>query len=433
MIPSNKSAKTQEIKQEHYLKAVTELGDTRPIVAACDIYSQTGIKLVAEGIHISSKLHDRLVHHKLMPALDHALKMDGMLDFAQIQADVLELIKTNDKLAKVANDLNHTALYEQIANDFPLPTPLAFKLTVAKEKFPHIYLHSLLLMVLSVYLGRCDSLSMREEEHLAIAALFHDIGLLHIDPKLLEPSHIMSSAEKRHLYAHPLIAYLLLGEFPELPRTIADAVLEHHERMDGSGYPRGLHSENISRLGQILAVAELAAKAFDSADNKLPWKKLDVMLKLNSRKYGSGLIGHLNIFRDNASDTNLNGQETAQLVEQVNLIAKLFDDFNRHSGPANRDPVFHFAQTRLAELQLSLFEAGFDPRNPHALTQMIMDDPSCTAEYAPLLGEAIWQFNSLILEISRQWPETAEKSEHENAKSEHPWLGETKRILFAAG
>lgn len=433
MTPNNHSAKTQEIKQEHYLKAVTELGDTRPIVTACDIYSQTGIKLLAEGIHISSKLHDHLVHHKLMPPLDHALKMEGMLDFAQVQADVLELMANNDKLSKVASALHQTALYQQLAIDFPLPRPLAFKLTVAKEKFTRIYKHSLLLMILSVYLGRCDSLSMREEEYIAIAALFHDIGLLHIDPQLLEPSHIMSSAERRHLYAHPLIAYLLLGEFPELPRTVADAVLEHHERMDGSGYPRGLHSENISRLGQILAVAELAAKAFDSADNKLPWKKLDVMLKLNSRKYGSGLIGHLNIFRDNASDTNLNGQETAQLVEQVNLVAKLFDDFNRHSGPANRDPVFHFAQTRLAELQLSLFEAGFDPRNPNALIQMIMDDPSCTTEYAPLLGEAIWQFNSLILEISRQWPEPAEKSAHEKAKSEHPWLGEMKMVLFAAG
>jgi HD-GYP domain-containing protein (c-di-GMP phosphodiesterase class II) len=430
---SPKLSKAQEIKQEHYLKAVTELGDVRTISAACDIYSQTGIKLLAEGILISSKLYDHLIHHKLIPDLDHALKMDGMLDFAQIQADVLELIETNDKLIKVAPALQQTVLYQQIAAGFQLPHPLAFKLTVAKEKFNRIYKHSLMLLILSVYLGRCDSLSLREEEHLAIAALFHDIGLLHIDPALLEPSHIMSSAERRHLYAHPLIAYLLLGEFPELPRAIADAVLEHHERMDGSGYPRGLHSENISRLGQILAVAELAAKAFDSSDSKLPWKKLDVMLKLNSRKYGSGLIGHLNIFRDSASDAGPDGQETAQLIAQVNLIAKLFDEFNRHSGPANRDPVFHFAQTRLAELQLSLFEAGFDPRNPNALNQMIMDDPSCTAEYAPLLGEVVWQFNSLVLEISRQWPEPAEKSAQENAKTEHPWLGEMKMILFAAG
>jgi HD-GYP domain-containing protein (c-di-GMP phosphodiesterase class II) len=433
MTSSAKPPKTQEIKQEHYLKAVTELGDVRPIVTACDIYSQTGIKLLAEGIHISSKLYDHLIHHKLIPDLDHALKMEGMLDFTQIQADVLELIANNDKLAKVAPALHQTALYQQLATNFPLPAPLAFKLTVAKEKFARIYKHSLLLMVLSVYLGRCDSLPLRDEEHLAIAALFHDIGLLHIDPAFLEPSHIMTSAERRHLYAHPLIAYLLLGEFPELPRTIADGVLEHHERMDGSGYPRGLHSENISRLGQILAVAELAAKAFDSADSKLPWKKLDVMLKLNSRKYGAGLIGHLNIFRENASDAHPNGQETAQLVEQVNLVAKLFDEFNHHSGPANRDTVFHFAQTRLAELQLSLFEAGFDPRNPNALIQMIMDDPSCTAEYAPLLGEAIWQFNSLVLEISRQWPEPAEKLEHESANSEHPWLREMKMVLFAAG
>jgi len=252
------------INDEHYLRAVTELGDTRKIITTCDIYSQSGIKLVATGIQVTSELHEHLVKHKLLPALDVALSVENMLNSERILADALELIECNTTLGKVAQAINQGNSYRQIITDIRLPAPLAFKLTVAKEKFPRIYQHSLLLMVISVYLARCDGMSLHEEECVAMAALFHDIGLLHIDPKLLESSHVMNSAERQHLYAHPLTAYLLLSEFSGLPRLIANAVLEHHERMDGSGYPRGLHGDNISRYGQILAVAELAAKAFDS-------------------------------------------------------------------------------------------------------------------------------------------------------------------------
>lgn len=304
---------------------------------------------------------------------------------------------------------------------------------MAREKYHRIYQHSLLLLIISVYLARCDGMNSQEEEWVATAALFHDIGLLHIDPSLLDPSHVMSADERRHLYAHPLTAYLLLCEFPELPRHIADAVFEHHERMDGSGYPRGLHGKKISRYGQILAVVELAAKAFDFDHPGVPWKKLEVMLKLNSRRYEQGLIGHLNIFRDDlAAEQPSGSNDPERLVAQVRLIAKLFEDFNRHSDPNCRDKIYDFAQTRLAGLRLELFDAGFDPRNPEGLIQLFIDDPECMSEYAPLLNEALWRFKSLVLEISRHWPEESEKYDRESEKPEHAWLSEMKLLLFTA-
>ncbi|TAJ83670.1 MAG: HD domain-containing protein [Gallionellaceae bacterium] len=425
-------SETQQTHDEHYLRAVTGLGNTRKIVATCDIYSQSGIKLVAAGFHITSELYERLVMHKLLPPIDKALSVENMLNPERILADVLALLDHNDKLRMVGQVVNQGNSYHQIVTDIRLPSPLAFKLTVAKEQFPQIYQHSLLLMVISVYLARCDGKSLHEEEAVAIAALFHDIGLLHIDPRLLEPSHMMTPAERRHLYTHPLTAYLLLSEFPELPKLIANAVLEHHEMMDGSGYPRGLHGEKISRCGQILAVAELAAKAFDSDNPSVPWKKLEVMLKLNSRKYGPGLIGHLNILHTDVAQTSANENEPDRLVEQVKLIARLFDDFNHLADPQCNDPICDFAQTRLAELRLNLIGAGFDPRDPAGLIQMFMDDPGCMAGYEPILGEAIWQFKSLVLEISRQWAEEVEKSAAETDKTEHAWLNEMRLVLSAA-
>jgi HD-GYP domain-containing protein (c-di-GMP phosphodiesterase class II) len=414
---------------QHYLRAVTELGDTRKIVAHRDVYSQSGMKLVAAGIHITGDLYEHLVMHKMLPSLEMALAIENMLDQKAILQDVLELIQKNDKLKKMAGILGGGDRYRRIILAIQLPAPLAFKLTVAREKYHRIYQHSLRLLIISIYLAHCDGLDVQDEEWMVTAALFHDIGLLHIDPALLEPSHVMSAEERRHLYAHPLIAYLLLCEFPELPRQIADAVLEHHERMDGSGYPRGLHGEKISRYGQILAVAELAAKVSDAGHPDVPWKKLEMMLKLNSRRYGQGFVKHLNIFRDDAGEPS-ESHNPEPLIAQVNLIAGLFENFNQHSAPAQRDKIFDYAQTRLAMLRLSLFEAGFDPRDPEKLIQLFADDPDSMTEYAPLLDETLWRFKSLMQEISRLWPEESNKDDCGSEKLERAWLSEMKLLLL---
>jgi HD-GYP domain-containing protein (c-di-GMP phosphodiesterase class II) len=426
-------SENQSLHDEHYLRAVTELGNTRKIVSTSDIYAQNGIKLVAANVHITGELYERLVRHKLLTPIDKTLSIDNLLNAERILADVLELLEHNDKLKKVAEIINQGNSYRQIISAIRIPSALAFKLTVAKEQFPDIYLHSLLMMVISVYLARCDAMSLHEEECVAASALLLDLGLLHIDPKLLEASHVMSPAERRHLYAHPLTAYLLLCEFPELPKLVANAVLEHHEKMDGSGYPRGLPGTKISRHGQILGIAVLAAKAFDAGNPHVPWKKLDVMLKLNAKKYGAGLIGYLNILHDETDETETDTNMTGQLVAQVRLIAKLFEDFTHNSDPLPHNPVFEFAHTRLAELRLGLLGAGFDPRDPDGLIQMFTDDPECLDGFVPILAEAVWQFKSLVLDISRQWPEDIEKAKTETEQSEHKWLSEMRLVLSVAG
>ncbi len=422
-----------ELQDDHYLRAVTELGDTRKIVASRDIYSQNGVKLVESGIHITSALYERLVKHKMLATLDTVLSIENMLDSKAILQDVLDLIQTNDKLKRMADTFgNDYNFYRRIILDIQLPAPLAFKLTVAREKYRRIYQRSLLLLIISIYLARCNKMDSQEVGWVATAALLQDLGMLHIDPRLLEPSHLMSIVEKRHLYTHPLTAYLLLCEFPELGSRIAEAVLEHHERMDGSGYPRGLHGNKISRYAQILAVAELAAKLFDSDHSRITWKHLDVILKLNSKRHGQGLIGHLDIFRDDfAAEQPSGSNDPERTVEQVRLIAKLFKDFSRHSCPNCSDKFTAFIQTRLAELRLELFDAGFDHSDPDGLIQRFHEDPECVPEYVPLLKEALWRFRSLVLEISRHWLKESEKYDHQSEKPEHAWLHEMNQLLIA--
>lgn len=422
-------AENERAVDQHYLRAVTALGDERNIVSACDIHSQSGIKLVAAGIRITSSLYEKLVRHKLLPSLDKALVADGMLSMPQVLNDLKELLGQNACLDMLWEKTSRGGTCQQILSGFQLPSALAFKITVAKEKFPKIYQHSLLFMVISTHLARCDGMNDQDVKWVALASLFHDAGLLHIDPALLEPSHVMTTIERKHLYAHPLTAYLLLSEFPELPRVVANAVLEHHERMDGSGYPRGLRGDKISRMGQVMAVAEVAAKAFDSDNPDIPWKKLEVMLKLNSRKFGPGLIGHLAVFKD-FSEGVREGVAFEKLSTQVRYVAKLFEDFSQAGCEQCDQEVQDFALGRLEGLRLGLFEAGFDPRDPEGLIQMFVNDPESMHDYAPLLDEAIWQFKSLLQEVARRWGKTDSGMEREGVAS-CAWVNEMHVTLAA--
>ncbi|MBE0636428.1 PAS domain S-box protein, partial [Candidatus Bipolaricaulota bacterium] len=88
-----------------------------------------------------------------------------------------------------------------------------------------------------------------------VAGLMHDIGKLAVPAEILSKPSILSDMEMSLIQSHPQVAYDIL-QTVVFPWPIADIVLQHHEQIDGSGYPRGLHKEDILIEARILAVAD---------------------------------------------------------------------------------------------------------------------------------------------------------------------------------
>lgn len=97
---------------------------------------------------------------------------------------------------------------------------------------------------IALRLGRELKLSRSERRALGEAALLHDIGRALLPPHLGDKSHPRAGAD------------LLIGQ--DVPPGTRDAVLHHHERWDGRGYPHGLRGSAIPRLARVLAVANAA-------------------------------------------------------------------------------------------------------------------------------------------------------------------------------
>jgi PAS domain S-box-containing protein/putative nucleotidyltransferase with HDIG domain len=117
-----------------------------------------------------------------------------------------------------------------------------------------------------------------------VAALIHDIGKIYVPAEILSRPSKLTVSEFALVKTHPSVGYDILKTI-EFPWPIADVVLQHHERLDGSGYPRGLKSGNILLESQILAVADVV-EAMSSHRPYRPAHSLDFTLEEISTNKG---------------------------------------------------------------------------------------------------------------------------------------------------
>ncbi len=379
----------EEENDPHYLKRVTSLGDARRVVTNQDIYSKTGIKLAAIGSRINSSFYDRLARHKLMPPLDQCMTVEDVVTVDFLLAQAKHIFADEARFAAMAELVDIESIWSAFSS-INLNSPLAFKLTVARDMRPVLLDHSLRIALISLYLGLKCSLSERTLAELATAALFHDLGELHIDPDILENSKDLTMLERRHIYAHPMVAYVILKDFPEYHPSISTTVLQHHECLDGSGYPAGL--SDISMTAQILGMAEVVSGIANR-------HKLEIVLKLNKHKLNTDLIGYvIELFRSEQSRSSPD-KDIAEIEQKLVQLAASFDEWDRIKKRTN--PLFTFADQRIHELKQALFDAGFNPLELERLTNGIENDPESLHDVHTLVNESFWQIKNLEREVDR--------------------------------
>lgn len=393
----------------HYLRAITDMADRRTVVTQEALYNDRGIKLVDKGARVDSRLYDRLVKHKLRGSIDEHLAMDDMVNvqsIVQLAASQCE----HDTLAYLLVHTLEGMTAEKLlapVRAMLLPPSLAFKLTVMREQHPVLFEHSVRMMLAAVYLGIKSGWSDRECVPLATAALLHDIGVLHMDPVWHDPANKMTAVGRQQLMAHPITAMLIIRGQNMFPRVVEQAVLEHHECMDGSGYPRGLQGDQISLMGQILMVAEVVAAFFEKYANEAAAQRLSLTLRLNHRKFPAALIACLLPvlqIRAVQTDVQVTPADVERLIEQLSTV---FGDWDtRRAGlppEAAESEACAFVEQRLSALQKTLFEAGSHPQQQAEALQYLQGDEQGLAELALLGREALWQLQGIVDATHSRW------------------------------
>jgi len=132
-----------------------------------------------------------------------------------------------------------------------------------------IFNHSANVCLLAVSFGTFLGLDAKKVKVLGLGALFHDLGMNRIDKKILAKKAPLTDHEWREIRLHPERGYSILKSSVIVPLASLRVVLEHHEKEDGSGYPRGIKHDKISTMARICRLVD----KYDAMTTEKPYRK----------------------------------------------------------------------------------------------------------------------------------------------------------------
>jgi HD-GYP domain-containing protein (c-di-GMP phosphodiesterase class II) len=240
----------------HALATILEASETKRIIAATDIFDIAGTKLWASNQPVSASLQRKLLDRQLRKPLESCLiAEDGVTPVTLVQA-MQALVQSDSPLAPILRP--HSARLVREAAQLPLHPVVQLLLTVAQTARSQAFEHAIAAMALNGALMAANGGDTPEIRVAMLCGLLHDLGEMYIDPRYGEADadRDLDLVSYQQLVVHPHVGYLLIAQLTNYPSVVARAVAEHHERLDGSGYPQALQGDKLSPLGRLLCVTE---------------------------------------------------------------------------------------------------------------------------------------------------------------------------------
>ncbi|MGI5920800.1 MAG: HD-GYP domain-containing protein [Syntrophomonadaceae bacterium] len=229
---------------------------------AKDVFSYDGQLLLPGGTTITREHLDSFMRRDISELfiMEASPRLKSEKKFDDVYTQSLDVVKTFMVEAKLGKkleiaEINDTVdmLLEQVFDEGDL-----FKqMRIMKTKDDYLFTHSVNVSILCILIGRwlkCDNITTKE---LGIAGLLHDIGKIYISNDILNKPDRLTEQEFEEMKKHPVLGYNLVCQDNFVNQDIANAVLMHHERLDGSGYPIGRGIARIGFYPSVVAVADV--------------------------------------------------------------------------------------------------------------------------------------------------------------------------------
>lgn len=207
--------------------------------------------------HLQERLLPSLFTHKAMTSA-----VPTTADIMKPHPDVSDRITPQDQrlLWQIIDQLHHIATKPQAVH---------MLLNAAFRDCDTLNSHNVRTAFYAMALGAHMGLMASDNRQVGLAALLHDFGKIHIPSSILNKPAALTHEEFSLIKMHPASGYALLKNEQWLPWHIKKAVLCHHERLDGTGYPAQLRGKALSRNDRLLAICDI----FDAMTSQRPYKK----------------------------------------------------------------------------------------------------------------------------------------------------------------
>lgn len=275
------------------------------------IYNDEGLILLADGVELTDPLIRQLMkldigYIYIQDAVTEDIEIPGMLQ-DETRNEALKVIRTQfQSMANVSGmskgfyhlDKKFSKMMDTILDDLSsLQDPMIMLLDMNTTD-NYLYVHSLNVCLYTLVMGIAHGYSREELRVIGMGAMLHDIGKTQIPMKIVQKPGGLTDEEFRHMRAHTEIGFRILKDEPNIPLLVAHCAYQHHERINGSGYPRGLKGEQIHEYAKWLGIAD----SYDAMTSNRVYKKAMLPHQAVESLYvGSGTLyeqRQLQLFRD---------------------------------------------------------------------------------------------------------------------------------------
>lgn len=252
--------------------------------------------ILKEGTTLSTSHIEKIINYGYNGIyIDDPLTKD--IAFKELISPKLKAETVNEVKCCFQNTKNNVVSWKNIKNLRKLVEEIIDEVSHLKDEMvnivdikaaPHyIYYHSVNVAVHSVLVGMAMNLRDQDLYDLGLSALLHDLGKAMIPFNCTDKPDKMSDEEYLLLQEHPEKGYRYLKTVYGLSTKVIMGILDHHEKFDGSGYPKGKKGEEISLFGRIINVVD----AYDVLVSERTYQR--AMLPSEAMEYILGASGHL--------------------------------------------------------------------------------------------------------------------------------------------
>ncbi|WP_068675934.1 HD-GYP domain-containing protein [Oceanobacillus sp. Castelsardo] len=185
----------------------------------------------------------------------------------------------------------------------------------------YLYIHSVAVSILASYLARKLNYEKTEWVQIGIAGLLSDSGMAKIDQNIVfRKGEIYKGEYENEITKHPTYSYRLVEPISTLKDEVKLAILQHHERLDGSGYPLGVKMEKIHKYAQIIAVCDVYHATISdrlSKEKKSLYQAVEELEKDRITKFNSKLVNRFAQLMINlkiGAKVKLSNQQVGEIV-----------------------------------------------------------------------------------------------------------------------
>lgn len=261
------------------------------------IYDRIGRVLVAKGAILDEYVIDSLLKLGVMSVYIQEGEEDDNVQEEEIkisplaQKNIEELRVSDRSKVKLSNSVRKrvaegiqyiynnaeaenlasatTSIADDLMSAIEDNDAVAIDISTLKTSDEYTFKHSVDVATISMILAKKQGLSKKQIHEIGIAGLLHDLGKTKVPLEILNKPGRLDDNEFSIMKQHPVFGYRMLQERPEFNQEIAMAVLQHHEKSNGKGYPMGAGENQITLYAKILSVADI----YDALVTERPYKQ----------------------------------------------------------------------------------------------------------------------------------------------------------------